>query len=225
MASDQAILDHLWEFLSPARQALFQQKIEDRTHHVTVAIENVFQPHNASAVMRSCDCFGLTDIHIIENDNEYVLNPNVTMGSAKWLDIHRYSDKENNTAEAIKSLKTQGYRIVATSPHGESTQLDQLNLKQPIALLFGTELEGLTDEAIDLADETLRIPMYGFTESFNISVSAAICLYDITRRLHAENSIGWRLTPEQRTALLLAWARRSIKDAANIEKRFLEDHK
>ena len=215
------ILEHLWSFLSPDRQDLFLRKIEDRTKHITLAIENVYQPHNASAVMRSADCFGVSDVHVIENDNEYVLNPNVTMGSAKWLDIHQHNEKENNTKDALLSLKNNGFKLVATSPHGESTRLDQLNLEQPVALLFGTELTGLTEEALDLADETLRIPMYGFTESFNISVSAAICLYDITRRLH-ESEIGWKLTEVQRTEMLLGWARRSIKGSVNIEKRFLE---
>lgn len=215
------ILEHLWSFLSPERQDLFLRKVADRTKHITLTIENVYQPHNASAVMRSADCFGVSDVHVIENDNEYVLNPNVTMGSAKWLDIHQHNEKENNTKDALLSLKEKGYKLVATSPHGESTQLDQLSLDQPVALLFGTELTGLTEEALDLADETLRIPMYGFTESFNISVSAAICLYDITRRLH-ESEIGWRLTDDQRTEMLLTWARRSIRDSANIEKRFLE---
>jgi tRNA (guanosine-2'-O-)-methyltransferase len=211
----------LWKFLSPERQALFLKKVEDRTKHVTLAIENIYQPHNASAVMRSADCFGVSDVHIIENDNEYILNPNVTMGSAKWLDIHRYNEKDNNTKDSLENLKANGYKLLATTPHGESTQLDQLSLDRPVALLFGTELTGLTEEALDMADETLRIPMYGFTESFNISVSAAICLYDITRRLH-DSEIGWKLTGNQRTEMLLSWARRSIKDSVNIEKRFLE---
>lgn len=215
------ILNHLWPFLSEERQELFLRKVEDRTKHITLAIENIYQAHNASAVMRSADCFGVSDVHVIENDNEYVLNPNVTMGSAKWLDIHQHNEKENNTKDALLSLKKNGYRLVATSPHGDSTQLDRLNLDEPVALLFGTELTGLTEEAIELADETLRIPMYGFTESFNISVSAAICLYDITRRLH-ESEVEWRLTDDQRTEMLLTWARRSIKDSVNIEKRLLE---
>jgi tRNA (guanosine-2'-O-)-methyltransferase len=221
LKSNNQILDHLWKFLSPERQALFLKKVEDRTKHVTLAIENIYQPHNASAVMRSADCFGVSDVHIIENDNEYILNPNVTMGSAKWLDIHRYNEKDNNTKDSLENLKANGYKLLATTPHGESTQLDQLSLDRPVALLFGTELTGLTEEALDMADETLRIPMYGFTESFNISVSAAICLYDITRRLH-DSEIGWKLTGNQRTEMLLSWARRSIKDSVNIEKRFLE---
>ena len=222
LKSNNQILDHLWKFLSPERQALFLKKVEDRTKHVTLAIENIYQPHNASAVMRSADCFGVSDVHIIENDNEYILNPNVTMGSAKWLDIHRYNEKDNNTKDSLENLKANGYKLLATTPHGESTQLDQLSLDRPVALLFGTELTGLTEEALDMADETLRIPMYGFTESFNISVSAAICLYDITRRLH-DSEIGWKLKGNQRTEMLLSWARRSIKDSVNIEKRFLEE--
>ena len=119
LKSNNQILDHLWKFLSPERQALFLKKVEDRTKHVTLAIENIYQPHNASAVMRSADCFGVSDVHIIENDNEYILNPNVTMGSAKWLDIYRYNEKDNNTKDSLENLKEKGYKLVATTPHGE----------------------------------------------------------------------------------------------------------
>ena len=215
------LLDHLWGFLSEDRQAMFLDKIEQRSNHVTVAIENVYQPHNASAVLRSADCFGLTDVHIIENDNEYVLNPNVTMGSAKWLNIHRYNKQDHNTEDALMALKQKGYRIIATSPHGDSTPLAKLEIKQPVALLFGTEISGLSDVAMDMADETMVIPMYGFTESFNISVSAALCLYDISSRMR-ETDINWQLSEEERMDTLLQWARRSIKKSDEIERRFLD---
>lgn len=220
--SQKELLEYLWGFLTEKRQQLFLDRIKHRTRHVTVAIENVFQPHNASAVQRSCDIFGINDVHIIENDNEYIPNPNVSMGSAKWLDMHHYSEKENNTADCLSVLKARGYRLVATTPHEKSMALHDLSLDKPLALLFGTELSGLSEEALSLSDETVYIPMHGFTESFNISVSASICLYDISQRLHASN-INWQLSEEERNSILIEWCRRTVKDHENLEARFYSD--
>lgn len=219
--TQKQLLEYLWGFLTEKRQELFLEKVKMRTRHVTVAIENVFQPHNASAVLRSCDIFGINDVHIIENDNEYIPNPNVSMGSAKWVDMHNFSEKENNTVDCLNALKAKGYQLVATTPHEKAVALHDLPIEKPLALLFGTELTGLSEEALSMADETVYIPMHGFTESFNISVSAAISLYDISQRLHASN-INWQLPEEEETALLIEWCRRTVKDHENLEKRFME---
>ena len=110
--------------------------IQQRTRHVTVALENIFQPHNASAVLRSCDCFGVQDVHVIENTNEYAPNREIDMGSSKWLNIQHYSETENNTLECINKLKAKGYKIVATTPHENDSFIDELPVDQPVALLF-----------------------------------------------------------------------------------------
>src|SRR5690606_12525524 len=145
-------------------------------------LENLFQPHNASAVLRSCDGFGIQDIHIIENYNKYKPNREIDMGSSKWLNTIKYKEKENNTVECIRHLKSKGYKIVATTPHENDCLIDDLPLDQPTALLFGTELTGLTKEALNEADAFVKIPMFGFTESFNISVSVALALYSVTQK-------------------------------------------
>ena len=148
----------------------FQEVLDERTQYLTVVLENIYQPLNASAVLRSADCFGIQDVHVIENYNEFTPDREVAMGSSRWLNIKRYNEEENNTLQCIQKLKKEGYRIVATTPHKNDCNLQQFDLtKGKTALLFGTEMEGLTDIALQEADEYLKIPMYGFTENFNLS--------------------------------------------------------
>lgn len=216
-----ALLEYLMPFVSENKQRLFLEISNFRTHYLTVAIENVFQAHNASAVIRSCDCFGIQDVHIIENGNEYTISPNVAMGASKWLSIHRYNEKENNTVDGLNYLKSQGFKLVATSPHRFDYQLEDLPLDCKTAILLGTELNGLSDEAFQMADYTVNIPMYGFTESYNISVSAALIMYELTRRLHDSN-LPWKLSEEEKIDLLLQWTRRTVKSAEALEIAFEE---
>ncbi len=166
---EKDLIAYLESFLTERRRALFRKILEQRTRYLTVVLEDLYQPHNASAVLRSCECFGIQDIHIIENRNKYTVNPDIALGASKWLNLIKYNDQEDNTAVAIRSLKEQGYRIVATVPGKDATPLQEFDLTAgKAALLFGTELTGLTETAVSLADEKLVIPMYGFTESFNI---------------------------------------------------------
>ncbi len=216
------ILNHLLSFITEERKSKFHEIIKWRTRHITVVIEDIYQPHNASAVLRTCDLTGIQDVHIIENKNEYIVNPEVAMGSSKWLNIVKYNESDNNTLAAINKLKKSGYTIVATTPHKESYSPDEISLDNKIALLFGTELTGLSDIAINSSDEYLHIPMCGFTESYNISVSAALCLYTLTQRLR-NSDIDWLLSESDRTDILLNWARNSVKRYESIEKHFLRN--
>ena len=191
-----------------------------RTRYLTVVLEDIFQPHNASAVLRSCDCFGIQDVHVIENQNQYRLNPDVTLGSDKWLTLYKYNQTDRNTREALTRLKSEGYRIVATSPHEKVTSVENFDLhKGKAALVFGTELTGLSDEAISMADEFITIPMVGFTESLNISVTVAIVLYELTKRLK-KTDIPWQLTQTEINQLKVQWIKNSIRRSDNIEKFF-----
>lgn len=214
------LIEHLKSFVTQERFETFNKIIKDRTRYMTVVIEDVYQTHNASAVMRSCDCFGVQDIHIIENKNEYIINPEVDMGSSKWLTIKNYNTKNNNTPDTIKSLKEQGYRIVATTPHSDDVNLEDFDVtKGKFALLFGTELKGLTKTALDFSDEYLKIPMFGFTESFNISVSAAIILHDLRLRLSKSN-IDFRLNDADNDEIMLHWLTQTIKKSDLIIENF-----
>jgi tRNA (guanosine-2'-O-)-methyltransferase len=213
------LLEYLKDFASEGKLELFDKLIENRTKHITVVLEDIFQPNNASAVMRSCDCFGIQDVHIIENINEYLLDPDVTVGSTKWIDVKRYNEKENNTIECINSLKEQGYKIVATTPHKNGKSLYDISIDDKTALVFGTEQFGVSEAVIEHADEYLTIPMYGFTESYNISVSAAICLYELTKRLR-ESNINWKINEKEKHDILLQWVKNTVKLSPFLEEEY-----
>ncbi len=215
----KALLNFFQEFITPERKKLFKQVLQQRTRHITILLEDIYQPHNASAVLRTCDLTGVQDVHIIETRNEYNVNPDVALGSSKWLNLVKYNQKEHNTLNAYNKLRKRGYRIVATTPNKNAYTPETIPLEGKVALVFGTELNGLTDEAMDHADEYLRIPMYGFTESFNISVSAALVLYALTSRLR-NSEISWQLDSDERTDILLEWSRRSIKKSDALERQF-----
>tara|TARA_Y100000589_G_scaffold321098_1_gene351824 strand:- start:17723 stop:18406 length:684 start_codon:yes stop_codon:yes gene_type:complete len=217
----QEFLEHLLTFVSENKKELFRKNIEQRTRHLTVVLEDIYQPQNASAVLRSADCFGVQDVHIIENTNKYTLNPDVVLGASKWLDLHFYNTEENNTAQCLQTLKDKGYKIVATTPYTNDVTIDKLNLDDKTALVFGTELTGISQQAMDMADEYVKIPMYGFTESFNISVSAAICMYETTKRLRNEYlKEVWQLTEAEKQKTLLNWCKKVVKRSDVIEKDF-----
>jgi len=214
---------YLAEFVTEARLQRFNTIINNRTRHVCVALENIFQPHNASAVLRSCDCFGVQDVHIIEKEFTYEVNDDIALGSSKWLTIMKHNDSENNTLAGIGYLKINGYRIIATTPHKNDMLIDDLPLDSKVALFFGTELDGITEDVIENADGFVKIPMYGFTESFNISVSVALSLSNIVSRLR-KSEIHWQLTDDERTEIKLQWLKNSIKDSELLEKAFLKKY-
>jgi tRNA (guanosine-2'-O-)-methyltransferase len=218
---NKELISYLSQFISDTRRSKFDKVLEYRTRHITIALEDIYQPHNASAVLRSCDIFGIQDIHIIENKNAYTINKDIAMGSPKWLNLHKYRKEENNSLTCIKKLKDQGYRIIATTPHENDCLLENLKVDQPLALFFGTELTGISDTVREHADEFVRIPMFGFTESFNISVSAALCLHTLASKLHHTNA-NWHLQEEEKDELLLRWLRNSIPKVELIEKDYRE---
>jgi tRNA (guanosine-2'-O-)-methyltransferase len=222
LIQNTSLLNYLLEFISENKRNKFDEVIRLRTRYLTIVLEDIFQPHNASAVLRSCDCFGVQDVHIIENSNKYQVNPDVALGSSKWLNLLQYNSSEHNTHACLKTLKSRGYRIVATTPHENGFTLDELPLDQKTALVFGTEMRGLTDEALKMSDAFVKIPMYGFTESLNISVSAALCLYHLTEKLRSSH-IQWQLDEYEVIETKLAWARQVVKNSDLIVSRFLKE--
>lgn len=217
MNKEKWLLEKFYEHISDNKQELFNRIIKDRTRHITVVLENLFQPHNAAAVLRSCDCFGVQDVHVIENSNQYAPNKEIDMGSSKWLNINRYNQKEENTIDCINELKRQGYKIIATTPHTDDCGIDELPVDQPIALLFGTEKSGLTEEALEASDAYVKLPMYGFTESYNISVSVALALFNVTERMRKDESIQWQLSEQEQDAIRLQWAKKVVKKSDTVE--------
>jgi len=216
------LLSHLLDFVTDHRRQLFEKIIQYRTKHITVVLEDIYQSQNASAVLRTCDCFGIQDVHIIENKHEYQINPDVALGSTNWLNLNKYNSKENNTLETFEKLRSNGYRVVATTPHKNDCTLEELDINSKFALVFGAELHGLSDIAIDNADGFVKIPMYGFTESFNISVSAAIMLHYLTTKL-MESEIDWKLNKQEMVDIKLKWLHHAVKSSEQLERKFLKN--
>ncbi|WP_297792147.1 RNA methyltransferase [uncultured Eudoraea sp.] len=216
---DQNLLAYLETFITPDRINRFKAVLAERTDYITVAIEDVFQMHNTSAVLRSCDVFGIQSIHVIEAKFAQDLDKNIAMGAEKWVDIQRYSTAKS----CIDHLREQGYKIVATTPHTESCLLEDFDITDKTALFFGTEKEGLSEVVLKEADAKLKIPMSGFSESLNISVSAAIILYDLTQKLK-RSDVSWQLTDTEILKKRLDWTKKTIKSIEEIMERYVKGH-
>lgn len=206
-------IDMLWPLLTANKQQLFEKIIPERTNFLTIALENIKQSQNASAVLRSCDCFGIQNIHMIEEFKKYKINKKVVMGADKWVDIHRHE----NTSIAIQNLRSKGYKIVATTPHTNQS-IDELPVNDPIAIFLGNEENGLSEFTLSNADYQVKIPMYGFSESFNVSVSAAIILNQMITKIKKETPEKWQLTNFEQKRLKIQWIKKIIKSAQNLPK-------
>lgn len=209
----------LLPFLSEERTERFEQVLARRTRHLTVVLENVFQSRNASAVMRSADGFGLQDVHLIEDVNPWVPNRGVSKGTNAWLTLHRYRSAADPTAACLERLKRTGYQIAVTSPHVDGYDVTELPIDRPVAVVMGTEWEGVSDRMLEEADLHVAIPMHGFAESLNISVAAAVVLHELNRRLRLQPASTWGLSEAEKRELRAAWAMASVRNAQGILKR------
>jgi tRNA (guanosine-2'-O-)-methyltransferase len=218
--NEDELINYLSGFVSDRRKQRLQEVLAERTRHMCVVLEDVYQAHNASAVLRSCDCFGVQDVHFIETRNKFKISEDVSMGATQWLNIKKYNQQENNTLACLNELKSKGYRIVATTPHKNDKTIAELDVSRPFALVFGTEITGITQDVFEAADEFVKIPMYGFTESFNISVCAALCMYELTTRIR-ESGISYKLSDKEKQLIYLDWLKTSISKSELIIKDFL----
>jgi tRNA (guanosine-2'-O-)-methyltransferase len=176
------LLNYLQSFFTENRKTKFEEVLSYRTKHLTVVLENIIDNHNSSAVIRSAECFGIQDIHQIDFGSKLKPAKNISRGSYNWMDIHIHKASENNSIDCIQKLKGEGYKIIATTPHIKKQSVSELDLTQKVAIFFGQEHDGLSKQVIDSADEFLIIPMYGFTESLNISVACAVTIYEAMRQ-------------------------------------------
>jgi len=217
-AKKQELLHYLEGFITENRKEGFLRVLQNRTKHFTIAMEDIFQLHNTSAVMRSCEVFGIQELNVIEQKFGKRIDTEIAMGAQKWVDVFRY----NSVQSCMDEMRAKGYQIIATTPHDESCLLHEFDISKPAALFFGTERDGLSQEVLDQADGFLKIPMVGYTESLNISVSAAIIIQDITTRLR-QSAINWHLTEDEILEKRLDWTRKTIKDIEFIERKYLEN--
>ncbi len=212
---DLKLLAYLETYLTENRRLRFDTVLSQRTKHFTVATEDVYQLHNTSAVIRSCDVFGIQEVNIIEETNTKQIDREIAMGAQKWVDLNRY----HSVKDSIKDLKQKGYQIVATTPHTTDCLLHEFDVTKKSCFFFGRETQGLSQDVLDEADCYLKIPMSGFTESLNISVSAAIILQHVTTKLR-QSDVSWQLTLEEQQEKRLDWIKKTIKSYDEIVSHF-----
>jgi tRNA (guanosine-2'-O-)-methyltransferase len=224
MNIDDQVLEEFHKIISPNKIELFETIANMRTNHMTVVLENIYQEHNASAVLRTCDCFGVQTLHAIEKNNKYMVQRDIARGAGRWVDLKNYTSK-TPTLDCLNGLRENGYTIVATTPHENETSLAALPLDKPLALVFGTEGEGISEEVKNNADYFVKIPMYGFTESYNVSVSVALTLQFLRNRLQDEK-IPFLMSETEKTKLKIKWSTKIIREGSALEeeirKRILE---
>lgn len=216
------VFGHLAQFVSDHKKQFVEKVLDQRTRRITVVLENIYQSQNASAVVRTCECMGLQSVHIIENTAKYLLNLRVLKGANKWLDLERHHSRGiNNTETCFRKLRTEGYKILAADPSEEGMSVHDVDVSEgKFALVFGNELAGVSSYALQECDQKIRIPMFGFTESLNVSVSVAICLNAMISKLH-QQEFSWGLSPEEKDKLRLQWYRKIVKRSDLIEREFL----
>ncbi len=222
IADKKAFYRFLMKHMTGDRVRRFEEVLKFRTRFITLAAEDVYQERNASALIRTADCFGVQDVNIIENYNQYKISTSIAGGADKWVDVHLFTGERNNSEQCIISLKEKGYRVVASSPHRTRVTPDMLDLDRPVAIFLGGEKKGISGTISGLADEFMGIPMLGFTESFNLSVAGALILSVLTRRLH-DSPVSWQLNEDEKDELRIQWALASIHRSEKLIEKYLAE--
>jgi tRNA (guanosine-2'-O-)-methyltransferase len=219
---EELLLNHLAQFVSEHKKEFAEKVLNDRTRYVTIVLENIFQSQNASAVIRTGECMGVQNIHVIENTAKYQLNVRVLKGADKWINLDRYRTKGiNNTEKCFSTLRTQGYKILVADPAADGISINEVDIfANKVAVVFGNELNGASTYALAQGDQKIRIPMYGFTESLNISVSVAICLNILLEKLR-KSSISIGLSEEEKSEVRLSWYKKIVRRSEILEREFL----
>jgi tRNA (guanosine-2'-O-)-methyltransferase len=224
MTEDAYVLQEFYKIITPNKVNMFERIAPQRSKHIVVGLENIQQDHNASAIMRTMDCLGFQELHLIEKNNNYQFQRDIALGAARWLDVMQHQQEPEPVLDSIAHLRQKGYQIIATSPHIKASTPQNIDLTQPIALFFGAEKHGISEELSANADAFLHIPMHGFTESFNLSVSAALVLSALRTRLEA-SSIDWLLSPERQTELKISWCERILNGGPQLAQKFRAEFK
>lgn len=219
----QQLTNYLGQYVTASRAERIEEVLQNRTRQITVVMEDFENSHNGSAVLRSCEALGVQDVNFIENDFKNTISPHIAKGGGKWLTISRFNQSGNtNTSECLGKLKEGGYQIWTTEPSRNASDITKLPVHGKVALVFGNEYNGVSEEAKKWADKSVFLPMYGFTESFNVSVSVALCLHVLLGKLK-DSEMNWWLKSEEKEQLRLEWYRRIVKRADLHEARFIHN--
>lgn len=216
------LIKQLSEYLNPERLQLINQILSHRTRHFTVVVEDVYQQHNAGAIVRTCECMGIQDVHIIETRNNFKASEGISRGALKWIDAHFYNHQQDESQHCLKQLKAKGYQIVATMPHIHSHSIDDFDVSKKSAFILGAEKKGVSASIIAQADVFLHIPMFGFTESYNVSVACALVLHSLTKRLRQQAPHTWQLGELEYLEKKLEWIGKSLPNGEKMIQHFLK---
>lgn len=219
MEKHQEIFEYLKQFLTEERLQKIEHFAEESSDFVLPVLEDVYQFRNAAAIVRSVEACGFHKVIALEEENVFDPNLRVTKGADTWVEV----EKMPATLQSLKNIKNRGYKILAVSPEKDASMLPDYQVTEPIALVFGNELEGVSEEILDFADQTLAIPMYGFTKSFNVSVAAAICMYELKQKL-LKSGIDYKLSEDQKLKMKIRWAVNSIRSGEEIYTKYMREN-
>jgi len=208
----------LARFLTERRLARIEQVLEWRTRNLVLLLEDIYDPHNGAACMRSAEAFGLQEVHVVERESRFDASPAVTIGADKWLDLFRYA----TPAAGVSALKARGFVLAGAALVPETVPLPQVDFTRPTAMVLGNEHQGLSPDLLAACDILFHIPMAGFSQSFNVSVATGIVLYHAVSQRVARLGSHGDLAPEDRDRLRAAWIRKSVPDADLLVRRFRE---
>jgi tRNA (guanosine-2'-O-)-methyltransferase len=217
---NKKLLDAFYGMIPSPKKEMFERIAAERTRFLTVVLENIYQEHNASAVMRSCESFGIQELHVIESKNEYRPQRDIARGAGRWIELSNYTEGDHPLEDCLLGLRSRGFKIAALTPDADSHTIFDLPLTEPVALVFGTEWQGISDLVRETADYKVRIPMSGFTESFNVSVSAALTLQALRHRLEQHHA-NWKLTDDEQIAVKLDWCQSIMNNGEAVRKELV----
>lgn len=209
--------EYLKQFLTDERQSKIEHFAPESSDFVLPVLEDVYQFRNAAAILRSVEACGFHKVVALQEENNFEPNLKVTKGADTWVEV----EKLPRNMESFQKIKDKGYKIVVVSLENNAKMLPEYEITEPIALVFGTEMEGVSQEILDFADETLAIPMYGFTRSFNVSVAASLCMYELKQKL-IKSDMDYKLNEEKLLRMKIRWAVNSIKSGEQILDRYLK---
>ena len=202
--------------LTAERIARIDRVLDQRLVSVAAAVEDTYDPHNAAATIRTSEALGLMDLHVIEAHERFAASKGVTKGSHRWIDLHRWP----SARAAAEGLRAQGIRVFATRPDAEHS-IEDVDVATPIVVMFGNEHAGLSDDALAACDGALAVPMFGFTESYNLSVTVALAMSRIAARRRAYINAPGDLDPARRAYLRARWFATGIRGVVGVVERLV----
>lgn len=213
----EVICSTLEPMLTPERIARIDAVLDARLGSVTLAVEDTYDPHNAAATIRTSEALGMQELHVIEPGQRFSAVKGVTRGAHRWIELHRWPAADL----AASALRARGFRVFATLPDARAVSIEEVDVSTPLAVIFGNEHEGVSQKAIDACDGTVTVPMFGFTESYNLSVTVGLAMGRLVARRRAHIEAHGDLDPDRRARLRARWFALRIRGVVGVLERKL----